>query len=135
MVWAFACPADQANVSNTAKYNAIRDTLDLLIRRETKRLRSFETYCIKVTTQLLKAALPAGLPKAMHLAFAVSKLNFPVFAGTAVGAGALDFSAPFSSNASVNKGPACAWPIKVPSVMAVIIKIRFMVLLQCVIEK
>jgi hypothetical protein len=82
----------------------------------------------------------------MHLAFAVSKLIFPVLAGAAagtvagargaaVGAGVLDFSEPSISNASVNKGPACAWPIKVLSVMAVISKIRCMVLIQWVIEK
>jgi len=79
----------------------------------------------------------------MHLALALSKFKFPVLTGAAagkvvggaVGVGALDFSEPSSSNASVNKGPACAWPIKLLSVMAVISNIRFMVLIQWVIEK
>ena len=105
---------------------------------------ALKTYCIKVTIQLLNALLPSGLPKAMHLAFAVSKFKLPVFTGAATttvagaagaAAGVLDFSEPSISKASVNKGPACAWPIKLLSVMAVISNIRFMVLIQWVIEK
>ena len=65
-----------------------------------------------MTIQLLKALLPSVFPKAMHLAFALSKFKFPVLAGgvagAAVGAGAVDFFEPPNSNASVNKGPACA---------------------------